>query len=86
MKVARFLKSCLSGAGRYRSVMILTFVTNAFSIQTIPASVVRSLYRNPVWLPFIIRIWSDWSTARGDLSQRFTVLLVLFLAFGLLKR
>ena len=29
---------------------ILTFVTNAFSIQTIRASVVRSPYRNPVWL------------------------------------
>ena len=30
---------------------ILTFVTNAFSIQTIRASVVRSPYRNPVRLP-----------------------------------
>ena len=30
---------------------ILTFVTNAFSIQTIRASVIRSPYRNPVRLP-----------------------------------
>ena len=44
--------SCLSGAGRYRSIIILTFVPNAFSIQTIRASVVRSPYRNPVPLPF----------------------------------
>ena len=51
MKAARFLISCLSGAGRYRSIIILTFVTNAFSIQTICASVVRSPYRNPVRLP-----------------------------------
>ena len=59
-RVARLLRecrllfiSCLSGAGRYRSIIILTFVPNAFSIQTIRASVVRSLYRNPVRLPFI---------------------------------
>ena len=45
--------SCLSGAGLYHSIIILTFVPNAFSIQTIRASVVRSPYRNPVRLPFI---------------------------------
>ena len=45
--------SCLSGAGRYRSIIILTFVPNAISIQTIRASVARSPYRNPVRLPFI---------------------------------
>ena len=34
------------------------FCDKAFSIQTIPAYVVRSPYRNPVRLPLIIRIWS----------------------------
>ena len=55
VKAARFLISCLSGAGRYRSIIILSFVTNAFSIQTIRASVLRSPYRNPVRLPFIFK-------------------------------
>ena len=47
-----FLISCLSGAGQYRSIIILSFVTNAFSIQTIRTSVLRSPSRNPVRLPF----------------------------------
>ena len=55
VKAAHFLISCLSGAERYRSIIILTFVTNACSIQTIRASVVRSPYRNPVRLPFIFK-------------------------------
>ena len=65
--------------------MVLTFVTNAFSIQTIPASVVRSSYRNLVRLPFIIRIGAAGARCAGDFSQRFTMLLVLFSPFAYLK-
>ena len=79
-------KSCLSGAGRYRSVIILIFVTNAFSIQTIHASVVRSPYRNPVRLPLIFRIGAAGARCARDFSRRLTVLLVLFLAFGSVTR
>ena len=57
-RAARLLRECRPLFNilplRRRAILldnILTFVTNAFSIQTIRASVIRSPYRNPVRLP-----------------------------------
>ena len=93
-RAARLLRECrplfniLPLRRRAISLDILTFVTNAFSIQTIRASVVRSPYRNPVQLPLKKKkkIRAARSRCTNNFSRRFTMLLVLFRAFDSVTR